>query len=34
MRNIEEYNPDRKTQVLIVFDKVIADMISKKNFIK
>ena len=27
-KNIEEYNPSRKCHVLIVFDDMIADMIS------
>ena len=31
-KNIEEYNPGKKTKkVLIVFDDMIADMINKKN---
>ena len=30
-KNIEEYNPTRKCNVLIVFDDMIADMISKKK---
>ena len=29
--NIEEYNPDRKRKILIVFDYMIADMISNKK---
>ena len=34
-KNIEEYNPSRKCDVLIVFDDVIAGMISnKKNFMQ
>ena len=33
-RNIEECNPIRKFNVLIVFDDVIADMISSKKLIK
>ena len=31
-KNIEEYNPSTKCNVLIVFDDMIADMISNKNF--
>ena len=30
-RNFEEYNPDRKPKVLIVFNGMIADMISNRN---
>ena len=30
-KNIEEYNPTRKCNVLIVFDDMIADMISNKK---
>ena len=33
-RNIEECNPIRTFNVLIVFDDVIADMISSKKLIK
>ena len=29
--NIEEYNPNKKRKVLIVFDNMIADMLSKKT---
>ena len=29
-KNIGDYNPSRKCNVLIVFDDLIADMISKK----
>ena len=29
-RNIEEYNPDRKCNLLLVFDDMIADMIINK----
>ena len=31
IKHIEEYNPDKKQKVLIVFDGVIADIISNKN---
>ena len=30
-KNIEDYNPNKKRKVLIVFDDVIADMIIIKN---
>ena len=30
-RNIEEYYPGKKCKVLIVFDNMIADLISKKK---
>ena len=30
-KNIEYYTPNRKCDVLIVFDDMIADMISNKN---
>ena len=29
--NIEEYNPNKKRKVLIVFDNVIADILSNKK---
>ena len=29
--NIEGYNPDKKHKILIVFDDIIADMLSNKN---
>ena len=29
-KNIEEYNPNKKRKILIVFDYMIADMLSKK----
>ena len=31
-KNIEEYNPNRKRKILIVFDDMIADMLSNKKF--
>ena len=31
-KNIEEYNPNKKHQVLIVFDDMIADMLCNKKF--
>ena len=30
-KNIEEYNPGKKCKTLIVFDDMIADMVSNKN---
>ena len=30
--NIDDYNPNRKRQILIVFDDMIAHIMSKKNF--
>ena len=30
-KNIEDYNPEKKRKVLIVFDDMIADMINNKN---
>ena len=30
-KNIEEYNPDKKRKLLIVFDDMIADMLSNKK---
>ena len=30
-QNIEEYNPDKKQKMLIVFDHMIADMLSNKK---
>ena len=35
-KNIEEYNPNKKQEILIVFDDMIADMLSSlviKNLI-
>ena len=31
IKNIKEYNPDRKCEVLIVFDDMIVGIISNKN---
>ena len=31
-KNIEEYNPQKKHKVLIVFDNMIADIIGNKKF--
>ena len=36
-KNIEEYNPNKKQEILIVFDDMIADMLSSlviKNLIQ
>ena len=30
-RIIEEYNPNKKQKILIVFDDIIADMLSNKK---
>ena len=30
-KNLEEYNPNKKGKILIVFDNVIAGMLSNKN---
>ena len=30
--NTEEYNPNRKRKILIVFDDMIADMLSNEKF--
>ena len=30
-KNIEDYNPDKKRKVLIVFDDIMADMINNKK---
>ena len=30
-KNIEEYNPNKKHKILIIFDEMIADMLSNKN---
>ena len=30
-KNIDEYSPDKKNKILIVFDGVIADMIHNKK---
>ena len=30
--NIEEYNPNKKRKILIVFDDMIADMLSNNKF--
>ena len=33
-KNIEEYNPNKKRKILIVFDDMIADMLSNKTLIQ
>ena len=30
-KSIEEYNPNKKRKILIVFDDMIADMLSNKK---
>ena len=30
-KNIDDYNPDRESEILIVFDDIIADMINNKK---
>ena len=30
-KNIKEYNPNKKREILIVFDDMIADMLSNKK---
>ena len=30
-KNIEDYNPNKKHKILLVFDDIIADMLSNKN---
>ena len=30
-KNIEEYNPNKERKILIVFDNMIADMLSNKK---
>ena len=31
-KNINNYNPDKENKVMIVFDDMVADMISNKKF--
>ena len=31
-QNIDDYNPDRKRKILIVFDGMITDIMGKKKF--
>ena len=31
-QNIDDYNPSRKRKILIVFDDMIADIMSNKKF--
>ena len=31
VKNTEEYNPNKKRKILIVFDDMIADMLSNKK---
>ena len=30
-KNIEEYNPNKERKILIVYDDIIADMLSSKK---
>ena len=30
-KNIQEYNPNKKRKILIIFDDMIADMLSNKK---
>ena len=30
--NINDYNPNKKIKILIVFENIIADVMSNKNF--
>ena len=32
--NIEDYNPGKKSKIIIVFDDMTADMINNKNLIQ
>ena len=32
--NIEEYDPDKEHKTLIVFDDMVADMLSNQNLIQ
>ena len=31
-KSIEEYNPNKKCKILVIFDDMIADMLSNKKF--
>ena len=31
-KNIEKYKPDKKRKILLIFDDIIVDMLSNKNF--
>ena len=33
-KSIEEYNPNKKRKIIIVFDDMIADMFNKKSLIQ
>ena len=33
-KSSKEYNPDKKREILIVLDDIIADMLSNKNIIQ
>ena len=30
-KNIEKYNPNKKNEILIVFDDIVADMLNNKK---
>ena len=32
--NVEDYNPNKKRKIFIVFDDINADMLSNKNLIQ
>ena len=34
MDSIEEYNPNKKRKILIIYDDIIADMLNNKNLNK
>ena len=31
-KNIEKYKPNKKRKILLIFDDIIVDMLSNKNF--
>ena len=33
-KNIEKYSPNKKSKILIVFDVMIADMLSNKDLVQ
>ena len=33
-KNIEEYNPNKKRKIFVVFTDMIADMLNNKNLIQ
>ena len=32
-KNIEEYNPNKKHKILIIFDDIVAEILNNKNLI-